>query len=135
MSFLTTQHPISRAEMVWYPPIWMFYVKFRSQPWLKSHNVTHNFLTDASRKSIHLPHTSNEGYETLQQQLISFLTTQHPISHAEMVPPIWMFCVKFRSQPWLKSYNVTHWWLTYAFRSSSHPPYTFNEGYETLQQQ
>ncbi len=45
-------------------------------------------LVDAARSSSHLLHTSKEEYGTLQQQWVSLLAAQHPISNAERVPQI-----------------------------------------------
>ena len=37
-------------------------------------------------------YTSNEGCETLKQQWMSVLTTQHHIPWADLVPPDWFSC-------------------------------------------
>ena len=66
----------------------MFCVKFESQLQQKWHNVIVLGLADAVRRSPHLPYTLNAGCELLQQQWMSFLILQHPISCAEGVPQI-----------------------------------------------
>ena len=45
-------------------------------------------LVDAARSSSHLLYISKEDYGTLQQQWVSLLAAQHPISNAERVPQI-----------------------------------------------
>ena len=47
-----------------------------------------NALQMLSEAPLHLPYASKEGIEALQKQWVSLLAVQHPICHAERVPPI-----------------------------------------------
>ena len=50
--------------------------------------MNHKVLTDAVRNSSNNSYTSREGYETLDQQWMSLLAAQHPITSAEKKPEI-----------------------------------------------
>ena len=64
----------------------IFCVQFESWPQQKWHNMNHKELKGALKSYPHLPYTSKECYETLEQQWISLLLTPHSISCDEGVP-------------------------------------------------
>ena len=58
--------------------------------------MNHKGLVDVIRISSQPPHISKEGVETLQQQWMSFLTAQYPISLTERAPEIRCFLCNLR---------------------------------------
>ena len=88
MSVLTTQHHIPWADLV--PQKWIFCLKFESYfdrndmvPKIRGSNM---LLEGSSNFKSH--YTSNEGCETLKQQWMSVLTTQHHIPRLIWCPQI-----------------------------------------------
>ena len=48
-------------------------------------------LLDAAKSAPHIPYITKEDNERLQYQWMSFLATQHPLSHDDMMPQILIF--------------------------------------------
>ena len=89
MSLLIAQHPIS---LCWEGTQNLtFCLQFESPPQLNWHHVNHEELIDGIRSISRLFCTSNEDYETLQQQWIALFASHHPISWAKRVLKIWYF--------------------------------------------
>ena len=91
-------------------------------------------IKDAVSSSSSIPYTSKEGYETLHQQCVSLLTTQHPISHAMRVPQISYFACNLRVNLGKNGKGWTIKGLIYAVRGSPHIAYTCSEGHGPLHQ-
>ena len=60
--------------------------------------MDHREPVDAVKSCFHHSHTSNEGYETFQQQWLSHIAAQNPISYAEMGIQNLVFCMQFETQ-------------------------------------
>ena len=98
---------------------------FDSWPQQKWHGLNYTWFLSAIKCSFPLLMTSNEGYETLQQQWITFLATQHSISRAEMIPQIWYFVCNFRvNLDW--NHTVQHI-LCWLMLSEAPPAYLIHQ--------
>ena len=70
---------------------WIFCVKFESYFWQICHDMDHKVLLFDVWISFNHAYMSKQGYETIKQQWLSLLATQHPISRTEGVPKSWYF--------------------------------------------
>ena len=110
-------------------------MQFESWPWHKWHDLDNKRVLRCCQKvaqpSLHIQcmlwntWTAMDGFRcNTGSHFTCWEGTQNLV--------FWVHC---HSQPWLKLQGVIHEWLTKAFRSFSHLPYTPDEGYETIQQQ
>ena len=81
-AYLSLQHGIQFPVLRGSPKADILH-EFESCFWQYWHGVHYDRLVDAARSSSNYPFVYEEGYETLDQQLLSLLAVQHPISFWE----------------------------------------------------
>ena len=122
MSLLAAQYSIYCAER--WLKIWYFAWTSRAVFTSKWAGLEHEGCVDAAISPSNLAYHSKEGYDILNQQLMSLLAAHHHISPAERIPEIWYFAWKMRVVIGRKD---TVWTisglLNGAIRFSSYHPY------------
>ena len=73
----------------------IFYMKSERYFWKKWHGLNHIRVVDAAKGSSNNTHTSEEGYNTSKQQLMSLITVQNPISVWRGALNLTLFYMKF----------------------------------------